>query len=259
MGNKEDWEELEKWAENERLKRKQTFKMDIDSIDMHQRTKKMSIVINFLKAIFKTTKIIFVLGAVIMGGAVFTFANVGFSNFNSSVNADVDSIAQQYSIKMKIVSQETDENGNGTYLITLKNKKEIQFKAIKKYGDLKNDYEANYNKYVFEHWDSDIKEKFDIMEGLDENGMLNYEIYINVDKDGDIEQATEYLINFLEYAEKWNKENKIVKISQQKNNQFVVPIWRIYIKIQEKRIYPYNMMFQTADEIREEDKKQYYN
>ena len=180
MGNKEDWEELEKWAENERLKRKQTFKMDIDSIDMHQRTKKMSIVINFLKAIFKTTKIIFVLGAVIMGGAVFTFANVGFSNFNSSVNADVDSIAQQYSIKMKIVSQETDENGNGTYLITLKNKKEIQFKAIKKYGDLKNDYEANYNKYVFEHWDSDIKEKFDIMEGLDENGMLNYEIYINV-------------------------------------------------------------------------------
>ena len=57
MGNKEDWEELEKWAENERLKRKQTFKMDIDSIDMHQRTKKMSIVINFLKAIFKTTKI----------------------------------------------------------------------------------------------------------------------------------------------------------------------------------------------------------
>ena len=160
---------------------------------------------------------------------------------------------------MKIVSQETDENGNGTYLITLKNKKEIQFKAIKKYGDLKNDYEANYNKYVFEHWDSDIKEKFDIMEGLDENGMLNYEIYINVDKVGDIEQATEYLINFLEYAEKWNKENKIVKISQQKNNQFVVPIWRIYIKIQEKRIYPYNMMFQTADEIREEVKKQYYN
>ena len=97
------------------------------------------------------------------------------------------------------------------------------------------------------------------MEGLDENGMLNYEIYINVDKVGDIEQATEYLINFLEYAEKWNKENKIVKISQQKNNQFVVPIWRIYIKIQEKRIYPYNMMFQTADEIREEVKKQYYN
>ncbi len=85
---------------------------------------------------------------------------------------------------------------------------------------------------------------------------MNYENFIEIQNEEELDRATEYLIAFLEYSEKWNKENKIVEIQWQKDGQFIVPI-EIYIKMQEKIIYPYNTMYQTADEIRNEVKRIY--
>ena len=85
---------------------------------------------------------------------------------------------------------------------------------------------------------------------------MNYENFIEIQNEEELDRATEYLVAFLEYSEKWNKENKIVEIQWQKDGQFIVPI-EIYIKMQEKIIYPYNTMYQTADEIRNEVKRIY--
>ena len=44
MGNKEDWEEIQKWVENEEIRKKNTFKIDIDKIDIEKKAKRMNIV-----------------------------------------------------------------------------------------------------------------------------------------------------------------------------------------------------------------------
>ncbi|MCI8621249.1 MAG: hypothetical protein HFJ50_05920 [Clostridia bacterium] len=75
---------------------------------------------------------------------------------------------------------------------------------------------------------------------------------MNANNEEEVKEKTGYIIEFLKYAEKWNKENKIFKYKQQKNGQFVMPIRNIYIKIGEERIYPYNSLFQTEDEIMKE-------
>ena len=36
MDNKKDWEEIEKWAENEKLKKQDTFKMNLDKINLEK-------------------------------------------------------------------------------------------------------------------------------------------------------------------------------------------------------------------------------
>ncbi|MCI8621248.1 MAG: hypothetical protein HFJ50_05915 [Clostridia bacterium] len=132
MGNKEDWEEIQKWVENEEIRKKNTFKIDIDKIDIEKKAKRMNIVTGFLNSILKTTKIGFLLIIAIVVFCAFTFANVGFSNMRTSFNADITSIERQHNIKMKIISEDTDENGNGSYEMALKKKQDICFKAVKK-------------------------------------------------------------------------------------------------------------------------------
>ncbi len=256
MDNKKDWEELEKWAENEKLNNIEKYKVDIGNIDMQQKTKGVNVVVKFLNGIFKTTKVAFIVVGIIIALSVFTVVKVNVSRFKSSVDVDINSIANMHNIKVKVISQETEDNGNGTYIFALKKKPEIQFKAIKEYGKLTEDFEANYQKYVFNNWNSSVKEKFEVEEKRTEEGILHYSNYVIADNTEEVEEAVEYIIEFLEYAEKWNKENKVVKIWQQKKNEFIVPIRNVYIKIQDNVIYPYHALFQTADEIRNDAKEQ---
>ena len=256
MDNKEDWKKLEEWSENKKIENIKSYKVDIDNIDMNKKTKNVNKVVKFLNGTLKTTKVIFILIIAIMALSVFTLVKSNFSRLKSSVDADIDSIAEQHSIKTKIISQETDDKGNGTYIFALKNKEEIQFKAIKEYGKLTEDFEANFQKYLFDTWNSSTKEKFEVEESRDNEGILSYSNYINANSMEEVEEAAEDIIDFLEYAEKWNEQNKIVSIWQQKKNEFIVPTRRIYIKFQDKIIYPYHALFQTADEIREEVRRQ---
>ena len=126
MGNKEDWEELEKWAKNEKTKITQTYSMQFDEQDMQKRMDSIS---NCLRRVSKTVKFIFIIIALIVGFIILVNLNVNISNFRTSVNADVDSLKDMYGIKTNIISQDTDENGNGKYIFELKNawQKEGQF------------------------------------------------------------------------------------------------------------------------------------
>ena len=254
MENKGDWEELEKWQETEKQKRIEKYKIDFS--DPNEIKKGKQNVDNFSKYLNKTLKIILIVISVIaifMVFIIFTHISVIFSNAKRRTNADINTVIEQYGTDIKVVSKDIDENENGKYILTPKNNKDIQFTVIKKWGALHDDFKANLQKYIFNSWQSNIKEQIQTEESISENGLLQYENYIVVNEIEKLNEGTEALISFLEYAESWNKENKIVNIWQQKNGQFIMPI-DIYIVFKEKEIHPYNKGFQTADEIREEVK-----
>ena len=175
-----------------------------------------------------------------------------------TINADIDSYFKiQQGVNVKIISKETDEHENGKYILAPKNYPNIQFTAIKKWGNVQDDFADNYQKYFFNHWESDKKQHFSFIEETDEQGLLQYQIYIVVNENRTIEEATEDLISFLEYEEKCNKENKVIEKWQQKEGQFVVPSYQMYIQFQENKIFPYTGLWQTAEEIRENVKKEF--
>ena len=76
-----------------------------------------------------------------------------------------------------------------------------------------------------------------------------------MNEDSEVEKATDDLIEFLKYAESWNKEKKIVRVWQQKEGQFVFPM-KVGIQVRGQMIYPYTSMFQTEDAIRESAKRE---
>lgn len=223
--------------------------MQFDEQDMQKRMKRMDSISNCLRRVSKTVKFIFIIIALIVGFIILVNLNVNISNFRTSVNADVDSLKDMYGIKTNIISQDTDENGNGKYIFELKNKNEIKFTAVKDWRNLSEDFKANYQKYVYDNWNGKTKEKFIVKEYIDSKGLLNYENDIIIDNISKLDYTLEYYIEFLEYAEKWNKGNKVLKNAWQKEGQFIVPI-NIGIQINEDIIYPYNGMYQTADDIR---------
>lgn len=251
MENKEEWQELNQWAENKKAEKIEKYGIDISYQDLQEKNRNIDNMQKVLKPIGKTMKVIFVLVILSIIILVVSMIDVNFSNLKS---ADIDSIDEQYSIKTEIISKDIDKNENGKYILGVKTCKNIQFTAIRENKKLLEDFKANYQKYIFNSWNNPIKEKFEVAQTVNEKGLLSYQNYIIVNETTELETVTEYLIEFLEYAEKWNKENKVVKVWQQKQGQFIVPI-EIYIKVKEKIIYPYNAMFQTKEEIRQEARK----
>lgn len=140
--------------------------------------------------------------------------------------------------------------------MALKNYPNIQFTAIKKWGNVQEDFADNYQKYLFNHWENDNKQYFSFKQEVDEQGLLHYQNYIVINENKTIEEATEDFINFLEYEEKWNKKNKVIEKWQQKKGEFIVPRGRIFIQVNGHSIYPYTGLWQTADEIRENVKNE---
>ena len=96
----------------------------------------------------------------------------------------------------------------------------------------RHDLFENFTKYLFDNWNSSEKEKFTVKESRNKDNMLNYELYIEIHNEQELEEATEAVIHFLDYAHTWNEEKKLVNS-------------------------PYNTRFQTAEEIRENVKEQY--
>ena len=54
MKNKEGWNEIERWAENEKLKKMQKYRIDIDNISMNEKTKGVRKIITFMNFSGKT-------------------------------------------------------------------------------------------------------------------------------------------------------------------------------------------------------------
>lgn len=249
MGNKEDWEEIEKWAENEKLKKQDTFKMNLDKINLEKNTKRINIVAMSLGLLLKSFKALIFL---IIAGIVFLVFMYAKNTFSKVSINDPETL---YNTKIKVVSKSIDENGNEICDIVLKKKKDLHFQAIND-GKM-DDFEDNLQKYIFNSWNSETKKQFETEEEKNQYGLLTYFNYLNANTKEELEEKTEYIIEFIEYAEKWNKEYKIFKFDGQEEGKFIVPVMNIYIQIAERKIYPYSHRYTTPEELKAEVMKQY--
>lgn len=152
------------------------------------------------------------------------------------------------------------KNINGEYFFELKKFPQIKFKSIKNFGSEINDFEAQFHKYLFEKWNSEYKKEFKIEERITENGLLEYNTYIEIKTYDELIKAIEMIIEFLKYEENWNKDNgNVINVKWKKENQFTMPSGKMYLVNNDKRIYPYTSWFQTEEEIRENAQKTYIN
>lgn len=262
MGNKEDWKELEKWNEAREESKKIEYGMDFS--DIPKRNNKVD---NFVKALNIAGKGFIVGGIIVLMIVIYiliTIISIVLANMKGSFYIDVKKdIETTHFCKIKLISKDVVEasgykNENGTYYFELVKCPDVKITAIKDGGIDYYDYKENLQKYLFNNWDNSAKNKFKTEEYIMSNGLLYYRNYIEAESFEEVMQATENIIQFTEYAEQWNKENKVINNYLQKEEEFfVAPLGMTFIKMGETIISPYSEIYLTADEIRESAKRQY--
>lgn len=243
MGNKEDWEELEKWSKKQEEKNVRSFGIDISKVNIQKETKKMHIFSMFTDSAYKFVKYAFLTIAIFVCCLGLWFAYTQINDFDRSLDiGDVEeNLKQMYNIKIRELSKETDEKGNGKYLFTLKDNEDIIFTAFKNGGDLLNDYNDNCHKYYFKKWDNEYKNSFVTEEKITE-GLLSYSTYIEIQNYDEIENAVKKINRFIEYSQR----------------DFRVT-WKIYLKRDDLILYPYSILETTEQEVIDNAKMRYLN
>ena len=201
MGKKEDWEELEKWQERQKTTVVDKYGINIYEENRTKENKKVEIVTKIMDKILKIILgiIIFILASAIIGA--FLFAWFKFSQARKSVDADINDITKPFGEKIEIVSQDLDKNDNGKYTLTIKGNRKIIFTAIKHFGNMQDDFLENAKKYHFENWKDSEKSSFITNEAIDENGLLDYDIYIKITSYNEIDEAMKKIIKLAKYFE----------------------------------------------------------
>ena len=257
MGNKEDWEELEKWNESKKAQ------YGINLTNMEKEKAKLDNWTKKLKIFGKTLKIGWIIILIMLILIFITIIDIAFSNMRNSFYVDVkEDIETRNFCKVKLISKDVVEapgykNENGTFYFEIKKLPNVKFTAKKKYGTSMDDFAANFEKYLFENWSADEKKYFKTEEYIEEyeglsEGLLNYRIYIEIENYDELLHSIDYIIDYLEYAENWNKETKIINNYHRNKEEFSVSPGNISIKIKDKEIYIITYPnVRTSSEIKE--------
>lgn len=261
MPSNEEWEEIEKSIKEKDLENYQQYgtnlKEQLKKLE-NKKSRKNKFIFNLLK---KIPQIIIVLLTIFCIYKLVLQLYIVFSNMKNAHDANVEEAIEISSdIDIKLISKNVDEkHENGEYYFEIKKFPEITFRATKYYGKVKDDLTDHLHKYLFEHWNDKNKDNFTINEKFLEDGFLRYEFYITINTYNEMLEGTETIIRYLQYIENWNKENKkVINVWYQKEGQFVIPDnANFFLEKDGEHISPYNTMFQTADEIRENSKIQY--
>ena len=241
MGNKEDWEELEKWNENRIQQERKKYKIDYDKINKRKEKKKVEHVVKGLKITGNFLKAIIIIVIIIGIYKVSIISYVNFKNMRRNVDFSViESIENMYNVKTKIVSQDiVDEKGNGVYKLELEDNSEIKFTAIQEARKGKEDFLDNSHKYYFDKWNSPNKKYFIVNENT-ENEILDYSTYIEINNYEDLEKSTNMIIEFAEFC----------------GSKFY-PSWNIYLEKDNERIYPYSTTGMSKEDVIKKAKELY--
>lgn len=222
MDKKNDWEELEQWNELREEERKNRFGEYPEGFQKNKKidrlAKSMDITIKVIRGIFF---------------AIIALALLAYILYMVDQKVDVEgTIENLYKVKTEIVDKNLDKNGSGTYKLETKGKDNIRFTVIKQGTMLKDDFSDNCQKYYFDLWDSPKKELFTVNETYD-GEILNYETYIEVNNEDEIEKGVEALSDLTEFC----------------GNQDFYQTWNIYLSVKGKRIYPYIQSGLSREEI----------
>ncbi len=224
MDKKNDWDELEQWNSLREEEQKNRFGKYPEEFKKNKKidkvTKGMDITLKIIRGIFFAIITIALL--------IYVWYVVG-----QKANTDpVGKIEDLYKVKSEIIDKNLDKNGSGTYKLETKGTDNIQFIVLKQGTTLKDDFSDNCQKYYFDLWNSPKKELFTVNETYD-GEILNYETYIEVNNEDEIEKGVEALSDLTEFC----------------GNQDFYQTWNIYLKIGEKRIYPYMQSGLSREEI----------
>ncbi len=252
MENKSDWEEIEKWASDKKQKDIEKFGLDTDKIDIEKQNKKMRTVAKVSNSAEKVGKFLVILSISLFIFIVTTVLYSNVVNFKESHDVSVESIMEQYNRKMKIISKEVDEKENGKYVFELKENKDIHFIAIKRYGHLKEDYVYRLQKYLFDNWESPSKESFYSEEKLDEDGILYYTMYIEINGYDDIDNAMSKVNEFLIYCDDWIRPEFSIRLKENEKSIWACPC------IEQEMVYVGKWRFKLDIEKNLEEVKKSY-
>ncbi len=201
MKNKDDWKKLEIWADDRR--REEIRKYGID-ITKEQNTKKVEL---FSKTLNKTWDIVFRTVCILIFIIVIYLLSVYVKSFNElNRKLDVDIIREmkgRYSVEFVSDGQELDANGNGIYLLSNKENRNIKFSVIKKGQEIYDDYCDKSLKYCFDNWKSEYKSIFNVEEYTKENGLLSYTLYANANNFSEINKILDAYFDLKNGSEKY--------------------------------------------------------
>lgn len=240
MGNKEDWEELERWNENRIQQEREKYKIDYNKINLKKENEKVEHLVKGLNITGKTFKIFAIIIFIIGTLSVLLMLYSNFHNIKEQTNVTVvGTIDNMYNVKIKVISQDIDEKGNGVYKFELKDNSEIKFTAIKKFGKLEEDFLDNSHKYYFNKWNSEYKKYFEVNTSITDE-ILDYDTHIEIEKYEDVEKSINIISEFAEFC----------------GTKFYYS-WDIYLEKDNKRIYPYFKSGMSKEETIEKAQEQY--
>ena len=118
---------------------------------------------------------------------------------------------------------------------------EIQFTAIRRFGNLSEDYMDNCHKYYFDKWENESKSNFVVNENRT-GDILEYDTYIKINTYEDLDKAMKNINDFVSYCGKNFSAS-----------------WRIYLKKGDYIIYPYQQEGITKEEASKNAKEIFKN
>lgn len=232
--DKKDLEELEDW------KRKQMNYVETYGIDIFNPKEPNKILVKLLKVFEKVTKGVLILTIIFIVVGLFGGLIGYYSYVHSKLHINpTKTISKMYNKHVKVLSKNIDEYENGEYEFTIKENKEINFKAIVEWNQMKDDYSDRCQKYYFERWQGEQKNKVKTDEHYD-SGLLRYAQYIEINSYDEIEEAINILYQFALSAGK-----------------MYFPDWDLHLMYNNVNIYPFFSLELNREEALKEARKQF--
>lgn len=118
-------------------------------------------------------------------------------------------LEEKYNIRLNEISNNTDSRGNGTYVFETKDDTKIQFNALADWSKLSDDYEDSCQKYYYDNWLNDSKNLVKTNTSYENSVLLNFEQYIEIENEDEIESAVRLLYDFAisaqnKFSTEWN-------------------------------------------------------
>ena len=216
MGNKEEWEELEKWQKEYETQREKEMNVDIKQFKPKdtKKAKTFSLLINLTsRSMFAILAVFFTL--VVLGVIFWFYGHVEqylprdvIKELKHIYNGEKFEIIEDYSTTTK------QGNKRGLYVVSPQNNKNIKFNVFSRGASMMDDYSAQRFKYYVESYpdkeflkEFNIEEKTEVYENYGNTEFLQYKVSINVNNYDEIEEKVVKLYKLSNYIR--NQNDKI--------------------------------------------------
>lgn len=231
--DKKDLEEIEKWK-RQKMNHVETYGVDIFN-EKKKNSSKLSKTLNKLfNLMYRIAKALLIILIFVIIIGTFLLLVWYYEDLYNKMHIDpVSTLSGMYRKNVEVVSANIDDNKNGKYILTTKENPDVQFTAIVNWESMREDYSDRTQKYYYEKWTNENKDKLETKEIYDENGdILIYEQYIEIKDKNEIESSINLINDFIKYA-----------------GEMYSPDWELYYLVSGQRIYPIDIERLNKDDF----------